>query len=169
LTSYCNKLDYLGILVLMWGAVIPTIHDGLFCNHGLRLLYWTTVTNFVITTSTARCCATFTLNPHFSLPRFRRWRAGFYAGFVLSSIISIVHGLIIHGWEIQRSCMSLVWMGWMATFNFIGAAIYAVRVTRWASHQSFHIAVLIAAWRHFCGLAEAFHGARCGADSCKGI
>lgn len=35
----CNKLDYLGILVLMWGAGIPTIYYGFFCNLHLRLLY----------------------------------------------------------------------------------------------------------------------------------
>ncbi|KAI6081445.1 putative hemolysin-III channel protein Izh2 [Hypoxylon rubiginosum] len=173
LTSLCNKLDYLGILVLMWGAGIPTIYYGFFCNHNLRLLYWTT------TSSTALCCAIFTLNPYFGSPQFRRWRACFYAGFGLSSIIFIIHGLMLHGWERQKSHMSLVWMGWMATSNLVGAAIYAARIPeRWApyrfdilgaSHQIFHVAVMIAAWIHFCGLLEAFHGIRSRHDSCSNI
>ena len=43
LASFCNKLDYLGILVLMWGAGIPTVYYGLFCNQNLQWLYWMTV------------------------------------------------------------------------------------------------------------------------------
>ncbi|KAI1757954.1 putative hemolysin-III channel protein Izh2 [Xylaria castorea] len=170
LTSFCNKLDYLGILVLMWGAGIPTIYYGFLCNNALRLLYWT------MTTTTALCCTIFTLNPHFSSPKFRHWRACLYAGFGLSSIIFIIHGLLIYGWELQKLRMSLVWMSWMATSNLVGAGIYAARIPeRWApyrfdiygaSHQIFHVAVLIAAWIHFCGLVEAFHGLRSSNDTC---
>lgn len=50
-------------------------------------------------------------------------------GFGLSSIIFVVHGLLIHGWELQKSRMSLVWMGWMAAANLVGAGVYAARVT----------------------------------------
>lgn len=51
-----------------------------------------------------------------------------YSGLGLSAIVFIIHGLIIHGWEIQKHRMSLAWMGLMAAFNLIGAAIYAARV-----------------------------------------
>lgn len=30
------SLDYLGILVLMWGASIPTIYYGFYCDHSLQ-------------------------------------------------------------------------------------------------------------------------------------
>lgn len=82
------------------------------------------------TTSTALGCTYLTLSPHFASPAFRHWRAGFYAGFGLSSIIFVGHGLLLYGWELQRSRMSLVYMGWMATANLVGAAIYAARVRR---------------------------------------
>lgn len=42
----------------------------------------------------------------------------------------VAHGLIIHGWALQRAHMSLHWMAWMATSNLVGAAIYAARVRR---------------------------------------
>ncbi|EGX89007.1 hemolysin-III channel protein Izh2, putative [Cordyceps militaris CM01] len=158
---FCNKLDYLGILVLMWGAGIPTIYYGFICNHTLRVVYWT------MTSSTALCCMIFTLTPAFVTPQYRHIRASFYAGFGLSSIIFVAHGLLLHGWELQKSRMSLVWMGWMATANLVGAAIYAARIPeRWvpytfdnfgASHQILHMAVMVAAWIHFRGLIEAFH------------
>ena len=43
LTSFCNKLDYIGILVLMWGAGIPTIHYGFICDPHLQNFYSTMV------------------------------------------------------------------------------------------------------------------------------
>ena len=43
-------------------------------------------------------------------------------------MIFVVHGLVLHGWELQNSRMSLVWMGWMATANLVSAVIYAARV-----------------------------------------
>ncbi|KAK8879486.1 Adiponectin receptor protein [Apiospora arundinis] len=170
LTALCNKLDYLGILVLMWGAGIPTIYYGFFCNQGLRWLYW------ALTSGTALSCGVFTLNPHFSSPRFRHWRACFYAGFGLSSLIFVIHGLLLHGWELQKSRMSLVWMGWMATSNLVGAAIYATRIPeRWApyrfdlcgaSHQLFHIFIVAAAVIQFDGLVAAFRITRSNQSPC---
>lgn len=72
--------------------------------------------------------------------------------------------------------MSLVWMGWMATSNLVGAAIYACRVPeRWAprvfdvygaSHQIFHVAVMVAAWIHYDGLLAAFRLVRDRPDVC---
>ncbi|ORY58713.1 mPR-like GPCR protein [Pseudomassariella vexata] len=168
--SLGNKLDYLGILVLMWGASIPTIYYGFFCDSSLRHLYWTT------TSLLGLGCAVFTLNPRFSQPRFRRWRACLYASFGLSSIIFVVHGLILHGWEVQSSRMSLVCMSWMACSNTIGAVIYAARVPeRWvpyrfdiygASHQIFHVAVMVAALIHYAGLWAAFDTVRSRFDAC---
>ena len=36
----CNKLDHFGVVLLMWGANIPTIYYGFFCDHDLRMTYW---------------------------------------------------------------------------------------------------------------------------------
>jgi adiponectin receptor len=138
-SKFCNKLDYLGILVLMWGAGVPTIYYGFPCDYDLRLTYWgmvrcdlphllSLVLTQVQTSVTALCCTFLTLSPRFGSPQFRHWRATFYAGFGLSSIFFVIHGLTLYGWEVQKDRMSLVWMGWMATANLLGAAIYAARV-----------------------------------------
>ncbi|UNI19528.1 hypothetical protein JDV02_005710 [Purpureocillium takamizusanense] len=170
--KFCNKLDYVGILVLMWGAGIPTIYYGFFCNPRLQVLYWST------TSGAALCCAVFTLSPRFGSPQFRHWRASFYAAFGLSSVVFVAHGLTLHGWELQKTRMSLIWMVWMATANLTGAAIYAARVPeRWlpyqfdiygASHQIFHVAVIIAACVHFLGLMESFLVIRSATHACSG-
>lgn len=85
--------------------------------------------------------------------------------------------------------MSLNYMVWMGTSNLAGAAVYAGRVglpglqslgpphvtdlvkipERWmpysfdivgASHQIFHIAVVVAACIHYLGVAQAFRDIR---------
>jgi adiponectin receptor len=70
-----------------------------------------------------------TVSSRFGSPKFRHWRATFYAAFGLSSIFFVVHGLLLYGWEQQNGRMSLEWMSWMATANLLGAAIYAARVS----------------------------------------
>jgi len=42
-SKFLNKLDYIGILVLMWGANVATVYFGFICDPGLRLFYWTAV------------------------------------------------------------------------------------------------------------------------------
>jgi adiponectin receptor len=105
-----------------------------------------------------------------------------YAGLGFSALIFIIHGLVIHGWEIQNRRMSLNWMGLMAGFNLAGAAAYAVRVDllrccpqeyvdefqvpeRWyprkhdiygSSHQILHFLVILAGLTHMFGLLSAF-------------
>jgi adiponectin receptor len=40
----------------------------------------------------------------------------------------MLHGFLIHGWEVQTARMSFVWVGWMAVANLVGAAVYVARV-----------------------------------------
>ncbi|KAK3360965.1 mPR-typeG-protein-coupled receptor [Lasiosphaeria ovina] len=156
---FSKKLDYLGILVLMWSAGIPTIYYGFSCNPELQVLYWLT------TSISALGCAVFTFDPRFRQPRFRRWRAALYAGFGFSSLLFVGHGLLLHGWALQKARMSLVWMAWMTLFNLVGVVAYVSRMPeRWfpyrfdlfcSSHQIFHVAVMVAGLAHFAGLLDA--------------
>ena len=41
--SLGNQLDYLGIIVLMWGATTPTIYYAFYGSPRLQLLYFTMV------------------------------------------------------------------------------------------------------------------------------
>lgn len=138
-SKFCNKLDYLGILILMWGAGIATIFYGFSCDQELRLTYGAAVRvclspkrvqelRLFQTSFSALLCMLLTLGPHFDSSRFRHWRAVFYAAFGLSSVTFVIHGIVLYGWEMQKSRMSLVWMGWMAVINLSGATIYAARV-----------------------------------------
>ncbi|CAG8959934.1 hypothetical protein HYFRA_00012651 [Hymenoscyphus fraxineus] len=158
--AFGNQLDYLGVVVLMWGSTIPSVYYGFYCNSRLQKIYWSVVSILAV------ACVVTTLNPRFRHPSLRPYRAAMYSGLGLSAIVFIIHGLIIYGWEIQKYRMSLAWMGLMALLNLIGAAIYASRIPeRWypmkhdifgTSHQILHFMVIFAGLAHMVGLLKAF-------------
>ena len=41
--AFGNQLDYLGVVLLMWGSTIPTVYYGFYCDPRLQKLYWTMV------------------------------------------------------------------------------------------------------------------------------
>ncbi|PMD61317.1 Hly-III related protein [Hyaloscypha bicolor E] len=155
-----NQLDYVGVVVLMWGSTIPSIYYGFYCDPNLQVLYW------LVVTILAAACVAATLDPQFRHPRLRPYRAAMYSGLGLSAIIFISHGVAIHGWEIQNHRMSLGWMGLMGGLNLIGASAYATRIPeRWyprrhdiygSSHQILHFMVIFAGLTHMIGLLSAF-------------
>ncbi|KAF2808503.1 Hly-III related protein [Mytilinidion resinicola] len=148
-----NQLDYFGIVLLMWSASIASIYYGFFCDAIIRNFYW------LLTSVMAGACITFTIHPRFSSPTFRTWRA-------------------MIGMDIQMKRMSLDWMLLMGTLNIVGAAFYAARIPeRWypyafdfvgASHQIFHVMVLLAGVVHYAGLISAFGEVRQQKDICIG-
>lgn len=40
-----NQLDYLGIVILMWGSTVPSIYYGFYCDPKLQQIYWFNVRN----------------------------------------------------------------------------------------------------------------------------
>lgn len=120
--KFGNQLDYLGIVILMWGSTIPSIYYGFYCDPRLQKIYWLNVSVL------ASACVVATLHPNFRHPTFRPYRAAMYAGLGLSAVVFIVHGILLHGFSIQNQRMSLDWMALMAILNLVGATIYAARV-----------------------------------------
>ena len=120
--KFGNQLDYLGIVILMWGSTIPSIYYGFYCDSPLQKIYWANV-SFLAT-----LCVVATLHPEFRHPTLRPYRAAMYAGLSISAVGFVVHGLILYGWQTQNRRMSLDWMALMALFNLAGAFTYAVRV-----------------------------------------
>ncbi|KAH7378547.1 mPR-like GPCR protein [Cadophora sp. MPI-SDFR-AT-0126] len=156
-----NQLDYLGIVILMWGSSIPFIFYGFYCDQKLQTLYWSIVSVLAI------FCIAATFTPHFEHPHLRPWRAAIYGCLGFSSVSPIIHGLVLYGWTIQKKRMGLDWTLLMTALNLIDAAIYVYRIPeRWSpikfdifgnSHQIFHIIVLFAGLAHMFGLLGAFN------------
>ncbi|KAL2037252.1 hypothetical protein N7G274_009941 [Stereocaulon virgatum] len=158
--KFGNQLDYLGIVILMWGSTIPSIYYGFYCDPNLQRVYWVNVCVL------ATLCIIATMHPQFRHPTWRPYRAAMYAGLGLSAIVFVVHGILLHGWTEQNQRMSLDWMGLVAFFNLTGAVIYAARLPEklepikydlyGSSHQILHVAVVLAGLAHMFGLFRAF-------------
>ncbi|KAL8675469.1 MAG: hypothetical protein Q9168_000170 [Polycauliona sp. 1 TL-2023] len=161
--KFGNQLDYIGIVILMWGSTVPSIYYGLACDPRLQKAYWLNVTFL------AAICIIATLHPSFRHPTLRPYRAAMYAGLGLSAVVFVLHGLALHGWSLQNQRMSLDWMALMAGFNLLGATIYAARIPEklrpykydifGSSHQILHVAVILAGLAHMFGKnAELLQG-----------
>jgi adiponectin receptor len=168
--AFWNRLDYLGIVILMWGSTVPSIYYGFYCDPNLQRLYWAVVSVLAV------ACAAAILAPRFQHPNFRPYRTSMYVSLGLSAMAFITHGLIIYGWEIQNHRMGLNYMLTTAMLNLLGAAIYTARIPeKWyqlrydiygCSHQVFHFIVIFAGLAHMFGLLSAFGFIHSQAQSC---
>jgi adiponectin receptor len=119
-----NRLDFSGIVILMWGASLASIHFAFICDPWLRTIHW------ILVSASASGCVAFSLYPVFSKPAFRATRAAMYASLGLFAVVFVIHGFYLYGFAIQRKRLSLEWMILMALSNLLGAAFYALRVSR---------------------------------------
>ncbi|KAG9529045.1 purine and uridine phosphorylase, partial [Aureobasidium melanogenum] len=117
-----NRADCCGIVLLMWGASLASIHFAFICDARLKSLHW------FLSSASATGCITFILGPLFIQPAYRNLRALTYLSLGLFAIVFILHGIYLHGFALQRRRLSLEWMGLMALLNFLGCAAYAFRI-----------------------------------------
>jgi adiponectin receptor len=124
--AHWNQLDYLGIVILIWGSIVPSVYYGFYCDPNLQKLYWTLVSVQVAV------CTIATLTPKFRYPTFRVYRTVMYASLGLLTVAFITHGVIIYGWEIQNHRMSLIYLLITVVLNLLRAVIYIARIPeRW--------------------------------------
>ncbi|RMX88814.1 hypothetical protein D0869_01345, partial [Hortaea werneckii] len=164
-----NKLDFVGIVLLMWSAGVASIHFAFMCQPLLRIIHWTSASigcHVATMSISAVSCIAFTVYPPFTSPSFRTYRAVIYSSLGLSGIIFITHGFYLWDYAIQSKRLSFELMLLMAMLNLTGAVLYATRFPECrypyyfdflgASHQIFHLLVLAAALVHYRALGNAF-------------
>ncbi|EMD89343.1 hypothetical protein COCC4DRAFT_32116 [Bipolaris maydis ATCC 48331] len=162
-----NKLDYLGIVFLIWGSFVPVLYYAFRDEPELRKTYWAMITTLAAGTSIV------STHPKFRTPALRPFRALMFVLMGLSAVFPVLHGIQLYGIEHLRRSIGLDWILLQGTLYISGAAIYAARVPeKWSpgkydiwgsSHQIFHVLVVLAAASHLNGLVQAFdyeHGQR---------
>lgn len=117
------QLDFEGVLLLMWGATVPLIYYGFYCDPKLQKVYWSLLSVFAL------ACSIFTFQPRFRDPHLRPLRAATFGSFAFSSIIPVVHAAAKYGWAVQSQRMGLYWVIGTLCFNTAGATAYAVKVS----------------------------------------
>ncbi|GAA6032795.1 hypothetical protein JCM8097_000792 [Rhodosporidiobolus ruineniae] len=166
---YWNRLDYIGIVVLISGTFVPLVHYGFYCDPHLRNAYITLIYTFAAATTAV------VASPHARTPEYRRFRTWIFIAMGLSAVFPVGHGVVRYGLEGASVAISLPWLVLGGALYIAGALLYAERCPeRFApgkfdlfgsSHQIFHVLILLAAWAHWCAIAEGFrywHGERQG-------
>lgn len=126
----------------MWGASVPSIYYGFYCDPQLQLFHWSLVRNPFYHSATsvrlirvgkmsvvAVMCMVVTLSSGFSHPQYRPYRAALYTALGLTAVLFVPHGIWVNGLRMQKDRMSLDWMALVAVLNTIGAGVYAARVS----------------------------------------
>ncbi|KAL7268933.1 hypothetical protein RUND412_008421 [Rhizina undulata] len=158
--KFGNKLDYLGIVVLIVGSFVSSVYYGFYCHPALMWRYCIMITLLGI------ACSAVSIIPAFRTPKYRPFRASMFVGMGLSAILPVFHGLEVFGVEALQARMGLNWVLLQGSLYVLGAGIYAARMPeRWtpgkydlygSSHQIFHFLVVAAACSHLVGLVKAF-------------
>ncbi|KAL1927949.1 hypothetical protein VTP01DRAFT_3354 [Rhizomucor pusillus] len=160
-----NRCDYAGITTLIVGSFYPLLYYGFHCHPILHIFY------LVVITVLGGVTAAFVLLKRFRTPAYRWMRTGLFLALGLFGAVPTLHGIFLYGWKSSLQTISLGYLVLMAVAYVTGALIYGHRVPeRWypgsfniwmASHQIFHIFVLIALFSHYIGVMKAmafWHG-----------
>lgn len=156
----CNALDYLGIVFMIVGSFLPALHYGFFCRPHWQLFYGIGIT------ALGAMAAWVVLSPHYSTPEFRPYRTAIFLALGLSAVIPVAHGTLIQGYSSLRDTMGLDFLITSGSLYVVGALLYALRIPErfapgtfdyvGASHQIFHVCILLAAFSHYISLRKAF-------------
>ncbi|CDS07996.1 hypothetical protein LRAMOSA01945 [Lichtheimia ramosa] len=154
-----NRCDYAGIVTLTVGSFYPLLYYGFHCHPTLQVIYLIIITILgVMTTAVA-------LLKHFRTPAYRWMRTTLFLALGLFGIVPTAHDILLYGLSTSLDTISLGYLVLMAVSYVGGALIYACRIPeKWypgkfniwgASHQIFHICVLIAVVAHYIGVMRA--------------
>lgn len=155
-----NKLDYLGIVILIVCSMISILYYGFYDNTLFFYLFSTLTLSFGI------ACGIVSLKDRFRTSQWRPYRATLFVVFGLSAVLPIFTGVWYYGYSEAYERVQLPWVVLEGIFYIFGAFLYAIRFPEkvhpgkydiWGhSHQIFHILVVIAALCHLRGLIGSY-------------
>ncbi|KAH8876342.1 Adiponectin receptor protein [Schistosoma japonicum] len=117
-----NKLDYVGISLLVIGSFVPWIHYSFYCYNSFKLVYITAVLIL------GAFCTFVCTQDYFLSPTYRAARALLFIALGLSGVVPCVHYILIEGFWEGVSYSALGWLVLMAVLYISGATIYALRI-----------------------------------------
>lgn len=118
------KLDFQGVLVLMWAATVPLVYYTFPCEPTLRAAYWGLISVL------AAACSAVTFLPRFSAPHLGPYRAVLFGAFGVGSFaLPIAHGVLVHGLGEEWERVGLGWVLWTVVCDGAGVVVYALKVS----------------------------------------
>jgi len=86
-----NRLDYVGIVVLISGTFVPAVHYGFFCDAHLRNRYIALIYTFAAATTAT------VVSPHARTPEYRRFRTWIFIAMGCSAVLPVGHAILRYG------------------------------------------------------------------------
>ncbi|SPO23243.1 related to Adiponectin receptor 1 [Ustilago trichophora] len=155
-----NKLDYVGIVVMIVGSFLPALHYGFYCHPHYQLFY------SVAISSLGALAMYVVLAPSYATPAYRPYRTAVFLVLGLSAVVPVAHVVQIYGYRTITETMGLRFLILSGALYVIGATLYAARVPErfapgrfdmvGASHQIFHVLILAAAAAHYVSIRRAY-------------
>lgn len=139
--TFGAQLDFQGVILLMWGATVPLVYYGFYCDSAMHsYFYWALVlvlpahltamrTDVRKLSLLAIACSISTFQPHFRDPYLRPVRAATFGSLAVFTMVPVIHGASIYGWQIQDQRMGISWVLATLTLDVLGATAYAIKVS----------------------------------------
>ncbi|KAF2153714.1 mPR-like GPCR protein [Myriangium duriaei CBS 260.36] len=167
-----NGVDYAGIVACVWGSFVACLHFGfpddlppsapegwVDVGRSRRRAYETMISSLAVV------CTVVSVTPRFRTPAWRPFRASMFVAMGMSAVFPVAHGWAVYGREQLERQMSVGWVALQGGLYVLGAGLYAARIPErfapgrfdlfGASHQIFHVLVVLAAGSHLVGLLKA--------------
>ena len=151
--KFFNKIDYLGITILIIGSYLPLIYYAFYCN---PLIACTYCTLFVVTGGLS-CYVSF--NDTFRARKYRKLRPMLFISLGFMGLVPLFHVISERGIKEATDRYAFHWLLLMAFFYIFGAFIYAMRIPERFfpgkfdifahSHQIFHMFVIMGIIAHY--------------------
>uniref|UniRef100_A0A914CVY6 Adiponectin receptor protein n=1 Tax=Acrobeloides nanus TaxID=290746 RepID=A0A914CVY6_9BILA len=153
-----QKLDYVGIALLIIGSFIPWIYYAFYCRIAPKISYISMIAVLGLLAIIVSLCE------KFAEYKYRPLRATVFVAMGLSAMVPVFHFLITDGFLRLINEGGFYWLSCMAFLYLFGAMIYATRTPErfcpgkfdlWLhSHQLFHMCVVCAALVHYVGITK---------------
>ena len=159
--TFLNKIDYLGINLLIIGSSLPLLYYAFFCNTRFIFLYC-----FVFLTGGGFCCY-FSFTDIFRSRHYRKIRPSMFIAMGCLGFIPVLHVYLEKTGTLELTeRYGVHWLGAMAFFYVFGAFIYSMRIPERFfpgkfdifahSHQIWHLFVIGGILAHYeCVLTTA--------------
>lgn len=154
------RCDFVGIVILTLGFFISGVYIGFYCDPSLRWIYWGMIIALGTTT------IIILILPTFQGPRFRTFRLCAFVGTAMTGFAPIIHGFALYGWNAMIKSSGVPYYLGEGFLLGLGAVFYSMRIPEiyipgkfdiyGASHQIFHVLVVLATILHLVGISLSF-------------
>ncbi|SOV04563.1 related to Adiponectin receptor 1 [Ustilago sp. UG-2017a] len=155
-----NKLDYVGIVIMIVGSFLPALHYGFYCHPHFQLAYSSAI---ILLGGLAMYVV---LVPSYATPAYRPYRTAVFLVLGLSAVVPVAHVVQLYGYRTITETMGLRFLITSGALYVLGAGLYAARVPErfapgrfdmlGASHQIFHVLIFGAAAAHYVSIRRAY-------------